>query len=106
VSDYLFATTFGPEGVAGHLKEGGVARREYIDKVLHSLGGRLTGFYYAYGDVDLYVLAELPGNTAATAFSMHVAESGIVRPHTVVLLTAEEFDEAREVKVDFRPPGD
>jgi uncharacterized protein with GYD domain len=106
VHTYLFATSFGPEGVAGHLKEGGAARRRYIDQVLRNLGGKLIGFYYAYGDVDLYVLAELPGNTAATAFSMHVAESGAVRPCTVVLLTAEEFDEARDVKVDFRPPGD
>jgi uncharacterized protein with GYD domain len=65
----------------------------------------LAGFYYAYGDIDLYVLADLPGNTAATAFAMHVAESGAVKPRTVVLITAEEFDRARDVTVDFRPPG-
>lgn len=106
VNTYLFATSFRAEGVAGHLREGGVARRKYIDGVLHGLGGRLIGFYYAYGDVDLYVLAELPGNTAATAFSMHVRESGAVEPKTVVLLSPEEFDEARALKVDFRPPGD
>jgi uncharacterized protein with GYD domain len=106
VNTYLFATSFGPEGVAGHLREGGVARRKYIDQVLQSLGGRLVGFYYAYGEVDLYVLAELPGNTAATAFSMHVRETGAVAPQTIVLLTPEEFDEARQIKVHFHPPGE
>lgn len=106
MNTYLFATSFGPEGVAGHLREGGVARRKYIDEVLQSLGGKLIGFYYAYGDIDLFVLAELPGNTAATAFSMHVRESGTVAPKTIVLLRPEEFDEARSLKVDFRPPGD
>ncbi|MGH2687413.1 MAG: GYD domain-containing protein [Actinomycetota bacterium] len=103
---YLFATSFGPEGFEGHLEEGGVARRGYIDGVLRSLGGSLVGFWYAYGDVDLYVIGELPGNNAATAFSMHVSSSGRVRARTVVLVTPEEFDEARAIPVDFRPPGE
>jgi uncharacterized protein with GYD domain len=102
---YLFATSFEPEGFEGHLAEGGVARRDYIDRVLKSLGGKLVGFWYAYGDVDLYVIGELPDNNAATAFSMHVSSSGPVRARTVLLVTPEEFDQARAIPIDFRPPG-
>jgi hypothetical protein len=44
-------------------------------------------------------------NVAAAAASMAANGSGAITSEVVVLLTAEEIDEASKQPVDFRPPG-
>ena len=46
MAKYLFKSSLSPEGVAGVLKEGGVARRATVSKALQSVGGSLEAFYY------------------------------------------------------------
>jgi uncharacterized protein with GYD domain len=65
----------------------------------------MEAFYLAFGEHDAVVLADLPDNASATAFSLTVSKSGLVRTTTTPLLSVEEADRALEKKVSFRAPG-
>jgi uncharacterized protein with GYD domain len=103
---YLLKASYTLNGVKGVLKEGGTGRRDAVAKMTEALGGKVEGFYFAFGDTDAYVIAELPNNTAATAIALSVNSSGGAQVETVVLLTPEEVDEAAKTAVDYRPPGE
>ena len=105
MSKYLFQTSYTAEGFKGLRKEGAASRVAYIRDLFAEQGGTLEAMYWAFGDSDLYVIAELPDNTTAAAASMAVSASGVVHCKTVVLLTAEQIDAAGRVEVAFRAPG-
>jgi uncharacterized protein with GYD domain len=102
---YLFKVRLTTDGLKGLLQEGATSRREVVERMVQSLGGRLESVYWAFGDDDVYVTAELPGNASAAAVGLVTSAAGGVRTSTVVLLTPEEIDEATKQKVDYRAPG-
>jgi uncharacterized protein with GYD domain len=73
---YLFEASYTAEGAKGIIKEGAAARRAAIEKAAASVGGKLECFYFAFGDVDAYVIADLPDNAAAAAMALTVGASG------------------------------
>ena len=97
MAKYLFQANYKSEGLKGLLKEGGVSRRTHLSELIEGLGGNLESFYYAFGEYDLYAIAELPDHASSTALSMIVNAAGTVSVNTVVLLTPEEVDEAAKV---------
>jgi uncharacterized protein with GYD domain len=105
MAKYLFKSSLSPEGVAGVLKEGGVARRAMVSKALQSVGGSLEAFYYAFGATDVYEIVDLPDDETAAAVALAATSSGRVSVETVVLITPEKIDAAREKNVDYRAPG-
>lgn len=105
MAKYLFEVSYTAEGVKGILKEGGSSRRTMIEKLVQNLGGTFHEMYFAFGDNDLYLIADFPSNTDVAAISMTVGASGAASVKTVVLLTPEEVDEATQKTVDYRPPG-
>ena len=96
--------SYTPEGIKGLVKEGGTARRVAVENILQKLGGRLEGFYFAFGDNDAYVISEGPDNATAAAISLAVT-TGAIRTKTIVLLTPEEVDLAVKKGVDYSPAG-
>jgi uncharacterized protein with GYD domain len=102
---YLFQTSYTREGVAGVQAKGGSSRREAVADAITGLGGQLESFYFAFGDRDAYVIADLPDNQAAVAAALAANASGGAEVKTTVLLTPEEVDEAAGRSVDYRPPG-
>jgi uncharacterized protein with GYD domain len=105
VARYLFQGTYSTEGVQGLLREGGSRRRAAVERLVQSLGGRLEAFYYGFGAVDLYMIVDLPDHAAAAAASLVVGATGAGRWRTVVLLTAEDIDEAASRAPEYRAPG-
>jgi uncharacterized protein with GYD domain len=93
------------EGLKGLLKEGGSSRRAVVEKVISSMGGKLEVFYYAFGETDLYGIADMPDNVSAAAFALMIAASGVVNLKTTVLMTPEEIDKAAKKAPSYRPPG-
>lgn len=69
------------------------------------MGGSVEGFYFAFGEIDAYVIVDLPDNTTAAAAALTVSGSGVVSVETVVLLTPEELDKASKVRPEYTPPG-
>ena len=105
VAKYLWLASYSTDGIKGLLKEGGSSRRDAVEKVVADLGGTLDAFYFAFGDDDVYVIADLPDNTTAAAVSLAVGASGAVRIKTAVLLSPDEVDRAVHTTVGYRAPG-
>jgi uncharacterized protein with GYD domain len=83
-------------------------RREAVGRLLEAAGGKLHGYWYAFGDHDGYVLGEAPDNTAVASALVTVAGSGAFSSlSTAVLVTVEEMLDAlgRAQRIAYRPPG-
>ena len=80
------------------------AARAYIE----SVGGKLHGFWYAFGECDGYTLWEAPDNVAMAAVSLALSGGGALsKSETIVLMTVEETLEAlaRVEGIRYRQPG-
>lgn len=102
---YLFKASYTAEGLRGLLKEGGSARRAHVEELATAIGGRLEGFYFAFGEHDVFAVVDAPGNVDTAALALAIGASGAANLETVVLLTPEEVDEAARRNVGYRPPG-
>jgi uncharacterized protein with GYD domain len=102
---YLIEASYGPEGVRGVAQRGGSARREIVAQLIGSMGGTLESFYFAFGDADVYAIAELPNDEAAAAVALSINQSAATKTRTVVLLTPEQVDSAANMVPEYKPPG-
>jgi len=102
---YLFYGSYSKEGYRELMKEGGSSRIEAAKQALVSVGGSLEAFYFSFGDYDFYIIVNLPDDVTTTAITLAGNTSGMFNIHGVSLLTPEELDEAVNLEVDFRPPG-
>ena len=81
------------------------AARQYIE----SVGGKLHGFLYAFGDYDAYSLWEAPDNVAMAATAIAISAGGALSSfHTTPLLTVEETIAAlqKAASIQYRAPGE
>src|SRR5437870_593234 len=102
---YLIEANYKGDAMKGLLKEGGSGRREAVDKLLTSVGGKVESFYFAFGDTDAYVVVEVPDNVTAAAVALTVGASGAIKLKTTVLMTPEEVDQATKKSPSYRAPG-
>ena len=105
MAKYLIKASYTLEGTKGLLKDGGSKRRAAAEQMIQGLGGRLEAFYYAFGDPDAFVIADVPDATTAAAVSLAVNSTGGVQLSTTPLITPEEIDEACKKSVSYRAPG-
>ena len=102
---YLFRGSYTAAGAAGVLKEGGSNRAAAVETMVKGLGGTVESNYWAFGEDDFFIVADLPDAAAAAAASLTVSASGAVRVTTTQLMTAGDLDEATRRTADYRPPG-
>jgi len=102
---FLVRGNYTQEGLKGLMKDGGTGRRAAVDRACASLGGRLESFYFALGDTDVYVIAELPDAIAASTIALAAGASGAVSINTCQLLNPEDVDAAIKRTVTYRSPG-
>jgi uncharacterized protein with GYD domain len=102
---YLYEARYTSEGAKGLAREGASGRRAAIAKTVQSAGGKLEAVYFALGDVDVYIVVELPDTISAAAISLAVNQSGFIATKTIALMSVEEMDRAAKMAVEFRPPG-
>jgi uncharacterized protein with GYD domain len=103
--NYLIEASYSSEGVGGIADKGGTARRDAVEQLIDGIGGKVECFYFAFGDADVYVVAELPSDEAAAALALSINRSGSTKIRTVVLLTPEQIDAAANIQPEYRPPG-
>ena len=104
---YLMRFSYTPDAWARLIKQP-EDRRKVARAVIEKLGGKLHGFWYAFGEYDGLVLIEAPDNTSAAAASVAIAAGGSLRAaETTVLLTVEETIETLKKAQDlpYRAPG-
>lgn len=102
---YLFEAKYTPEGVRGLKEAGASSRATAVNDMATGLGGSLDSFHFAFGDVDAYVVVDLPDDRAVAAAAFTVGASAATQLKTIKLLTLEEADTAIEQSVSYRPPG-
>jgi|SRR5450756_506222 len=83
-------------------------RRTAAQSYIESVGGRLHGFWYAFGAHDGYTLWEAPDNVSMAAVALAIGGGGALSSlETTVLLTVEETMDAlgRAQQISYRAPG-
>jgi uncharacterized protein with GYD domain len=84
-------------------------RRAAAKQYIESVGGKLHGFWYAFGEYDGYNLWEAPDNVSMAATALAIGAGGALSAiHTTVLLTVEETMAALEksASVTYRRPAE
>jgi uncharacterized protein with GYD domain len=102
---FMIKASYTAEGTRGLLKDGGTGRKEAVEALVTSRGGTMKGFYYAFADDDLYIIADLPTNADLAAVCLAINSTAGARVKANTLLDAEEIDEAVRKAVKYRPPG-
>ena len=83
-------------------------RRQAAQSYIESVGGKLHGFWYAFGSYDGYTLWEAPDNVSMAAVALAISAGGALSSiETTVLLTIDETLEAlrQAQQVKYRAPG-
>ena len=102
---YMFQASYTTEGLKGLFKDGGSKRQEALEEVVKGMGGSMEVFYFAFGQDDVFGIAEMPDNVSTAALALVITASGAAKVKTVVLLTPKEIDQATKMSVNYRPPG-
>ena len=104
---YLTRFNYTPETWA-RLMKNPEDRRDAARKYIESVGGKLHGFWYAFGAYDGYCIWEAPDNISMAAVGLAITSGGALSKfETTPLITIEETLDAlgRAQKIGYRPPG-
>ena len=105
---YLTRFSYTPETWA-RLAKNPEDRRDAARSYIESVGGKLHGFWYAFGEYDGYNLWEAPDNVAMAAVAIALGGGGALsKCETTPLMTVEEtLKSLRRVEsIRYRPPGE
>jgi len=104
---YLTRFSYTPETWA-RMIEKPEDRRQAARSYIESVGGKLHGFWYAFGEHDGINLWEAPDNVSMAAVALAIGAGGALSSiETTVLLGVEELTEAlgKAKSIRYRPPG-
>ncbi|MEY9587203.1 uncharacterized protein with GYD domain [Sinorhizobium fredii] len=104
---YLTRFSYTPETWA-RMIENPEDRREAARTYIESVGGKLHGFWYAFGEHDGWNLWEAPDNVSMAAVALAIGAGGALSSiETTVLLSVEDTMEAlkKAKSIRYRPPG-
>lgn len=82
---------------------------ERIQPLIDGCRGSVSGCFYAFGDYDLVLLADFPGDEEAAAFSLAATAGGSVKAiKTTPLLSVDQgitaMKRADEIGRNYHPP--
>ena len=103
---YMYEVAYTPEAWAA-LVEKPQDRIEAIRPAVRKLGGKIETAYFAFGDYDLVLIANMPDNVSAAALSLAASAGGSLKAiRTTPLMTIREGMRAmRQAKQSgFTPP--
>jgi uncharacterized protein with GYD domain len=104
---YLTRFSYTPETWA-RMTQNPEDRRDAARTYIESVGGKLHGFWYAFGEYDGYNLWEAPDSVSMAAVALAIGGGGALsKIETIPLLTVEETLEAlgRAQSIGYRKPG-
>jgi uncharacterized protein with GYD domain len=105
---YLTRFSYTPETWA-KLIQNPEDRRAAAAKYIEAVGGKLHGFWYAFGEHDGYNLWEAPDNVSMSAVALAIGSGGAVTGlQTTVLMTIEETMAALDLagSIRYQKPGE
>ena len=104
---YLGRFSYTVDAIKG-LVENPHDRAQAAAEAFESLGAKMIGFWYAFGEFDGVFLAEAPDNATAAAVAMLVGGSGALSKfETTVLLDMDEAQQAmrKAAGATYRSPS-
>ena len=105
MAKYLLQASYTADGAKGLLKDGGSKRLAAARALVESLGGKIDCMYFAFGEIDVVAIVEMPDPASAAAASLTIGASGGLSGTMTVLLTPEELDQATKKSAKYTPPG-
>jgi len=103
----MYLGSYTSEGRKGIVAEGGSKRREAVEALARSVGGKLVHFSFAIGEHDIVAIVDVPDTAAALVAPLLVGSLGVANITTVPLLDPSTLDDvaARIKKATYRAPG-
>jgi uncharacterized protein with GYD domain len=105
---YLTRFSYTPEAWA-RLAQNPEDRRQAASSYIESVGGKLHGFWYSFGEYDGYNLWEAPDNVSMAAVAIALGGGGALSKfETTVLMTVEEAMDAMRQSggIKYKKPGE
>jgi uncharacterized protein with GYD domain len=104
---YMYQASFTPEAWAKMIREP-QNREAAIRPMVENLGGKLVGYWMAFGESDAVVIVQMPDNVSAAAASLAATAGGATKSlKTTVLMSVDEGMQAMRKAADagYRSPG-
>jgi uncharacterized protein with GYD domain len=85
-------------------------RVEAVRPVIEAAGGKVVAAYFAFGDADVVLIAELPDNISAASLSLVFSAGGSVSScKTTVLMSISDgvaaITKAGQIAGNYKPPS-
>lgn len=93
---FLVRASFTTEGLRQVQKIKATGLRAIATRAAEAAGGKVEGYYFAFGQDDIVAIGDFPDASAAASLSVAVNSAGLVRFTTTPLMTAEETDRVLE----------
>jgi len=109
MTSYLVQFTYVSGSVKAMTDKPDVDHAGQAAQMVASVGGKLHGYWYAFGEFDGVVLLEAPDASTAASVAMAIGGTGEVsRLQTTVLLDMDEAQKAmrKAAAATHLPPGD
>jgi uncharacterized protein with GYD domain len=109
MTTYLVQFTYISRSVRAMVDKPDVDHAGQATQMVASVGGKLLGYWYAFGEFDGVVLLEAPDSSTAASVAMAIGGTGEVsRLQTTVLLSMDEARKAMRTAAaaTHLPPGD
>lgn len=106
MSFYMVQASYTPQAVAAMIKTP-QDRAAAVKPMIEKMGGKLIGFWFAFGNYDLVAIVEGRDNVTTASLSMAIGSTGSFSAfHTTPLLTMAEAVAAMKQagSVTYQPP--
>ena len=83
-------------------------RTQVVSKAVKKLGGKVVGFWFAFGDSDVIGIVDMPDNSAMAAFALALGAGGACsKVKTTALLSMTDAMEAmkKASTTGYKPVG-
>jgi len=92
---FLVQFSYAPRSIRAMVDQPDVDHAREASAMVASLGGKLLGYWFAFGAFDGVVMMEAADNSAAASVAMAIGGTGeVTRLETTVLLTMDEAQRA------------
>jgi uncharacterized protein with GYD domain len=107
MAHYLFQGAYTPQAWQTLIKKP-TNRFDIIRPAVEKLGGSIEGAWFAFGEYDFVLIAEMPDNSSAAGFALAAAAGGALKSlkTTPLLTTTEAIGAMKKAATSgYKPPG-
>ena len=105
---YMYQAAYTAESWAAQMKHPENRVEAVGRKACEAVGGKMLGGWYCFGDYDLVIVADVPGNEAMSAIALAIGAGGAIKSSkTTVLMPGAEIvgalEKASAVAKTYKP---